>query len=356
MDVRVLNTNFELVGIIDRYETFIWTERYSECGDFELHLLMDVRYLDLLRINYYLQINDSDRLMIIEKLEIHEHATGGDSLKVSGRSLEVLLDRRIIAKQITFSGKIQNGIKKILKNNLISPSDDNRKIDNFIFEETDDPLIDTFEIDAQFDGETLYSTVKQICDLYEVGFKVRFTADKKFAFSIYDGVDRSYDQVINPRMIFSPEFDNIISSDYSADVSTLRTNAIVAGEGEGSNRERVTVSAYDPEVTGILRRETYVDAGSVSSKTDDGDLTAEQYRQLLAQKGMEELTKNIVTESFDCETVAVGQYVYRRDYNVGDVVQVETKYGILRKMRIVEVIRAQSETGYSVYPTFAFIE
>lgn len=36
MDVTVLNTNLDAVSIVDVYESFIWTDRYYEYGDFEL--------------------------------------------------------------------------------------------------------------------------------------------------------------------------------------------------------------------------------------------------------------------------------------------------------------------------------
>ena len=36
VDVYVLNTDFQIVGVIDVYESFIWTDRFYSYGDFEL--------------------------------------------------------------------------------------------------------------------------------------------------------------------------------------------------------------------------------------------------------------------------------------------------------------------------------
>ena len=36
MELTVLNTNLDAVSIIDVYESFIWTDRYYACGDFEI--------------------------------------------------------------------------------------------------------------------------------------------------------------------------------------------------------------------------------------------------------------------------------------------------------------------------------
>lgn len=38
MDLYVLNKNLETTGVIDAYESLIWTPRYYTYGDFELYL------------------------------------------------------------------------------------------------------------------------------------------------------------------------------------------------------------------------------------------------------------------------------------------------------------------------------
>ena len=37
MDLYITNPKFELVGVIDSYTSLIWTERYNDCGDFEIY-------------------------------------------------------------------------------------------------------------------------------------------------------------------------------------------------------------------------------------------------------------------------------------------------------------------------------
>ena len=38
MDLYILNKNFEKIGLIDTYESVIWTTRYYTYGDFELYI------------------------------------------------------------------------------------------------------------------------------------------------------------------------------------------------------------------------------------------------------------------------------------------------------------------------------
>ena len=66
MDVRVLDTNLAAIALIDQYESFIWTDRYYAYGDFELYIPASTELFTYIKQNYYLQIEDSDHLMIIE--------------------------------------------------------------------------------------------------------------------------------------------------------------------------------------------------------------------------------------------------------------------------------------------------
>ena len=96
MEIYVLNTNFESVAVVDEFESLIWTDRYDEAGDFELYMSMDKRLLEYLRKDYYLWNADSEHMMIIEGINIVSDVEEGNKLIVSGRSLESILDRRII--------------------------------------------------------------------------------------------------------------------------------------------------------------------------------------------------------------------------------------------------------------------
>ena len=49
MDLIVLNTNLDAVSIVDVYESFIWTDRYYEYGDFELFTSMTSTILSYIR-------------------------------------------------------------------------------------------------------------------------------------------------------------------------------------------------------------------------------------------------------------------------------------------------------------------
>ena len=92
MDILVLNTKFESVAILDRFESLIWTDRFMECGDFEIYTAMDSKLLQYMKQDYYLYSADSEHMMIIEQLRVETDSEDGNHLKILGRSLESIID------------------------------------------------------------------------------------------------------------------------------------------------------------------------------------------------------------------------------------------------------------------------
>ena len=70
MDVTVLNSLFQPVYIVDTYESMIWTDRYYECGDFELYTKLSDDIQKYAIPGNYLRISDSEHIMLIESIHI----------------------------------------------------------------------------------------------------------------------------------------------------------------------------------------------------------------------------------------------------------------------------------------------
>lgn len=360
MDALILDTSFNAVGLIDVFDTFIWTERYSAYGDFEIFPRITDKNLSDLKEDYYIVINDSDRAMIIEDIQIESDSEDGPTLGVAGRSLESILERRIVWNQTILSGNLQDAIKKILDENVIFPDDpDNeRRIDNFVFEKNEDEAVTSLELasEAQFTGDTVYDVIKVLCDVFQIGFKVTLSTENKFVFKLYAGADRSYEQSVNPYVIFSPNFENLINSSYLRSKRSLKTVTLVAGEGEGSERKTVTVSSTDGAGTGLNRRELYTDARDVSSNVDGTTLSDEEYNEQLTQRGNEKLAECVEVKSFEGQSDTNATFRLGEDYFIGDIVQIENEYGMESRSRVTEVIRSESGSGFEMYPTFTKVE
>ena len=269
MMLRVLNTNLTAIANISTYESLIWTERFNKCGDFAVYQPITKKVPWYIKQEYFLVKENSDRAMIIEEIEITSDVETGDHIKISGRSLESILDRRIIWGQKSFSGNLQNGIKTMLEENIINPKEEKRKISNFVFKESADPRITKLTFEAQYKCENLLEVIEKLCGDYDIGFRITLNDELQFVFELYAGEDRSYDQFDNPCVVFSSKFKNIINSNYLTSSSDYKNVTLVVGEGEADACMTVTVG--DENVSGLARRELFSDASDISQ----GNETAE---------------------------------------------------------------------------------
>lgn len=353
MEALVLDTNFIAVGILDTYTSFIWTDRFASCGDFEVYTTANQKTIDLLKTDYYLWRKETNHVMIIDEIKIDTDTEEGSTLTVCGESLEAILKRRIIWTQTTVSGSLQNGVKKLLDENIIEPVDENRKIPNFIFEENPDERLSELTLEGQYTGDNLYDVICHICDMYGIGFQITLNDDNQFVFKLVVGEDRSYAQDANTYVVFSPDWDNVINSNYLESTRPVKNVVLVAGEGEYPNRKETSIGV----VSGLDRRELFVDARGVSStKEDDSTMTDAEYSAALNQKGEEELTLHKKTHVYDGEMNADQMFVFGEDFFLGDTVQLKDDYGNESGARIIEMIYSRNKSGFSYYPTFEILD
>lgn len=307
MNIFVLNKDLEVIYVIDSYSSLIWTDRYQEAGDFEIYIPMNKNLLEYFKQDYYLWRNDSEHVMIIEKLLIEADAEDGDKLTVTGRSLESILERRVVWGLKNLSGNLQNGIETLLNESIISPSKPERKISNFIFNASTNTNITSLTIDTQYTGDNLYDIVTSLCKANNIGFKITLNSDNQFVFELYSGEDRSYDQFNNPYVVFSPNFDNIISSNYVESRSSLKNVTLVGGEGEGAYRRYTAVG----NLSGLDRREMFTDARDISSDIDEDISESFNFAQYPSQVYSTRSSSFVTDNRFNSAMVDVSGYIGR---------------------------------------------
>lgn len=353
MDCYVLDQNFNSIAYIDSFESLIWTDRYNSYGDFELYMAMEQRWLDYLKVDNYLWTSQSEHIMIIEQIYITSDSEDGNHLKVIGKSLESILSRRIVWTQKVYSGQFQKCIKNILEDAIINPVIPERKIANFIFEESTDPRITKadFKMEAEYTGDNVYDIITTLCSDQYIGYKITLNESNQFVFKLYVGENRTYEQTDFPYVIFSPGYENLINSSYLDSTEIYKTITLVAGEGEGTARRTTIIG----EGSGLSRRELFTDARDISSDTDSGTLSDAQYMELLKQRGIENLQDYKHRIAFEGEAETTQMFIFGKDFFIGDVVQTEDEWGHTGESRIVEFIMSQDSNGLSMYPTFEIV-
>lgn len=354
MDVWVLDKNLKRVGICDDYKSIIWTTRYFKSGDFELYLPATDKNIVLLKEDHYV-VREKDiiydgnitykNVMVIEKIQVTTDIENGNYLIVTGRCLKSIVARRIVWQQTTLYGKVEIALRQILTENAINPTNSLRKITKLKLGEIKG-FTETLE--KQVTGDNVATFIGEVCTAYGLGWDI-YIKDNHFIFELYKGIDRSYNQSKNPFVVFSPDFDNLLTTDYQFDKTNYKNVALVAGEGEGLDRKTVTVG----NTSDLDRYEVYVD--SRNSSSNDGSITDTEYNQILTEEGHEALESDeySTTENIEGEIETSSNYQINKDYFLGDIVEVINEYGIETTPRIVEIIESEDENGSSTIPTFS---
>lgn len=342
MEIIGLDKEFQGSRIFDNFESCIWNSKYCGVGDFELYIRPTKDLLE--NLPRYFVRQDCEYGMIITGTEFITDAEEGDHLIITGKSLESVLHRRIIWKQTVLSGNVEMAIRRLIEENVINPEIRERRIENFKLGEVRG-FPEIFE--KQITGQNLGEAMEEICNTYHYGYKVTLQ-NGNFVFDLYRGEDRSYSQNENPFVVFSPEFENLLSSGYRYDAGACKNVVLVAGEGEGQERRTASVG----NASGLDRMEMYMDARNASS--NNGEIGETQYLEMLKEDGRKALTDAREKIEFNGNVDHEKSYLYGEDYFLGDVVQVVNAYDIGLGARIREIIESEDAEGYKLIPTFAF--
>lgn len=255
-DIYVLNGDLDIIGIIDSCNSIIWANRYDKVGDCEIYLKVSTQNIKLLKKGHFIARNDDDMVCRIKKIDIDTDIEKGSYLVVTGYDIKDVLSQRIIWNQVNVNGNVEEAIYKIVDENLINAKIAERnivsssgrkcfKLDNKQnFKEV---------MSEQITYKNIEEKVQEICHKYGWGYKVKIKGND-FYFSLCKGDDRSN------IVIFSPDFENLLSSKYTNDVVNLANVALIGGEGEGASRQR-NISGNGE---GINRYEIFVDAKDIS--------------------------------------------------------------------------------------------
>lgn len=358
MEVYTLDSLYRRERVIDRFESLIWTERYSAYGDFQLTLHSTAESRGLLQTGTLLAINESYRVMKVETFENKTDSDGKTFLTVTGRSFEKVLEDRAARPSLddlTETPKwILEGLPAAIARKMfhdicvvgvVDPAD----IIPWVFEDTifpDDTIPEpTDEIIYEVEPMTLYQAIKNLCDVYDLGFRlVRNFDTGQLYWDVYAGSDRTTAQNDLPVVIFSPDLDNLQNTTELTTIALAKNVAFVVSP---VGYEMVYPLDVDPSIEGFERQVLLIKADDIN---DEDSLVASAR---MIQRGKEELAKSRSFSAFDGELNQNSAYKYGRDYNLGDLVELRNTDGVTNNMRVTEQIFVSDSEGERSYPTLA---
>lgn len=350
MELYVFNMDFEFQGVIDIYRSFSFERSYYSIGKMLLVLDFTQDALELLQDEFIIvkreDLNKPCEAAIITNRTIE---TVGNQVvfKIGGFSLNWFLYRRFVWGQQRYSGDIDHVLKQFVIKNAITPDNINRVIPGLSVSSSK-TFGTTEEVST---GKQLSNIFEEIGMKHEVGWCVLFDLkNKKFVFDVYQGLDLTPDQAENEPVVFSVQNENLPSQSYLHSIDDFANMALVAGAGEGTARKTEVIN---DEIAGWKRRELYVDARDISDEDADGTVIPDvTYKKLLVSRGNSKLAESKVVETLDSEIYHNSQYVYKRDYDLGDKVLIESEWGVHLETRITKVAEIYENGMLTIQPEF----
>ena len=356
MEWYTLDDNLRRDAVIEGFQSFIWTERYSDLGDFQIVTKSTLFNKTLLRTGVWIGMKESDRIMKIESVNDKTEDDGKKNLIITGRSFESILQDRVAMPLL---GDLTTTPKWEITGTPI-------EIAQYIFDQICvlcvlDPN-DTIPfytpgtllppggipepneiVTITFDPSDVFNNIKQICDIWLLGFRFVKNGDAgEIYFEIYTGTDRTSGQTDIPAVIFSPDLESFDKTSVLSSIAAQKTVAYVFAKNAAII---VYADGYDSSVSGADRRVVLV-------KADDIDLPAgPDLDAAMIQKGREELAKWRKIYAIDGELPKNVSYVYGIDYKLGDLIEERNPDGGANYLLVTEQIFVSDHEGERSYPT-----
>lgn len=352
--IEIINTKFELLGIITNYESLICIWNHYECGTFELTINKNKANTSKLQKDNMIIVNKKDdKILLIEKRDTVTEKNS-KTLKITGTCIKGITKRRIIATNgydRVAETQAENIQKHYLERHMVKSY-----YDNIRTPERDIPWIKIapsrnrgIKTVWQARLTNLHDEMKHISEDTGLGWKGILNRDEKcIYFDSIKGTDRTVNQIENPiihemlksftheqlqqytheqlqgtikhpYIIFSEKKKNLLEGKVTDDNSNYKNVGYVAGKGENEDR-LITVLGT---AKGFDRREVLIDLNNIEDPDE------------LKQEGQKKLNEYKIIQSIEGKVYQIPNMEWEKDFFLGDLVTLESD-GIYEDKRIIQ--------------------
>lgn len=377
MRLEVFDFELNRLGLIEMYSTITYTLKFVDVGSFELKCAINKQNVKLIQKNRFLWIEDE----VCGIIQYISSSTDDGTITAKGKLAKEMLNWRWVYPCFVKTGEPAALAESIVNIHCVNPSESKRKMRGLVIGNAG-YVINKPHITYQKTGDTVLTSVQNISTANNLGFEIYFNPRNvnPFKFVMLEGKDRTIgNKDGNKPVVFSRDFENIVSGSYEYNDDSFRNVALVAGEtADGSNNENaartflVVDQVGSENVSSFCRKELYVDARDlqskyseeVTTKDDEGNnttetvqkkMTEQEYNATLSNRGFEKMGETLVEESYESQirTDARTIYQFGKDYTYGDYVTVIDKsLGIMLNVQITEMQIVYDANGYDYIPTF----
>lgn len=352
--IEIINTNFELLGVITNFESLICVWNYYECGTFELTINKNKANTNKLKKDNMLIVNKrDDKILLIDKI-VTSTNKNSKTMKVTGYCIKAITKRRIVATNgydRVSEDYAENIQKHYLKKHLVESYYDNirtpeRDISWVKIAPSKNRGIKTV---WQARLTNLHDELKHISEDTGLGWYGYLDRNEKCIYlDTIRGTDRTVNQVENantyealkdftheqlqaytheqlqgtvkhPYIIFSEKKKNLLEGKTTDDNSNYKNVGYVAGKGENEDR-LITVLGT---ATGFDRREVLIDLNNIEEPDE------------LKTEGQKKLDTYKIIQSIEGKVYQIPNMQWEKDFFLGDLVTLESD-GIYEDKRIIQ--------------------
>lgn len=408
MQLRIYDDELNFLGITENQTSVIWTRKYYESGEFSVVLPITDDNIRLYQIGNIVAKRDSIEAGVIEDLQIHE-SFDSHTITASGRFLSSYMDRRLIRPRYTFDGLVEVAMRNILDNAESIPLVELGELQGFTdtvkFQATYKNLLayETklakaaalgFRFRPDFENKKIIFEVyrgldksRNQTDRAFVEFSDRFdnleNAEARLNDQLYKNVayvggqgrgdERVYTRVgdntlegLARRELFvdakdiqeedvgeEPVMGEIPEQPRTSDYMIERT--ATDGDGNTFTYEYFDRSAYNQaynvwlvEKNRIIREYNNAHAFWQSEVVR----ARREYLIALETRGRQKLEECLFSNAIECGIIPLGNFEYKRDYDLGDIVTVRKyNWNYENVARITEISEVYEHEIMTVVPT-----
>lgn len=323
--INIIDRNFNHLGLIDEYESFMPSKSYHGIAGFELHLHESNTYADEL-IKENIVYIDEEKAYVILHRDINSI---NGKLVVKGLELKSYLNRFIIfPPEDKAQYRINDNVETIMKE-YVQATLNRKGINNIVV-----------AINKNRGKKTVYqSRYKPLAEELEklskdsgIGWDITLDFEnKRFVFDVIEGRNLTSSQASLPPAIFAIEYDNIVEQNLVESRMDYANTAIVAGQGEGVDRAIEIVG----DSKGLDSFELFVDARDIEDEDD------------LPSRGNQKLSEMKEILNFDSEVLADQNIEYEKDYKLGDICTIQNnKWNVTADRRVTQVNEIYERNGF----------
>ena len=315
------NGAFSLVAIIDDYADCSFENNLYQAGQFTITINYNIANASVFRRGLFVSFGASNEFGEILKVSdsIGEEGAGSQIRTITGYDARYLLKRRVIKNlnqggfwQMTAKGELC--LRNLIKDQCGSGAEVKRQL----------PIINTIPADVDAIGKE-YSVSESFTNLYDVCVTIAIQSEIGWKVE-FDGIDLTLDVFgatdKSSTVKFDTSFESLANGEFG-DSSESFANAIYIG-GKGQNEERDIYEGEDGSPESLERFEAW---DSQTSLTTEDEYEAEAL-SMLNQYGQ--------TISLSGNGLARCPYIYKEDYNVGDLITVSFS-GASAKVQILSI-------------------